>query len=271
MISKFDTGSVTAPSTIVNVSTGFSNRSHSSAWVYPQGTFTVTTDIKFYSVGGIIGESVNTTILNCGAYNNTYTGTDLVNVGGIAGQGITTAFTMKNCYTDEAVAVGNATAPTNVQENNFVSQTAADIESGKLAYTLKDSGDWVQKNMPMVAEGSEPFAVTLVTENETKVLYTNEKGILIGEAPEAFAWKMGETLIPVDELSTAIFEADATLTAGYLPGDLNGNGTADTADATLLLQYLVGKDVEFKGDADLNGDGNVSIYDAVLLLRSLSA
>ncbi|MBQ8893993.1 MAG: hypothetical protein IJ043_06240, partial [Clostridia bacterium] len=46
---------------------------------------------------------------------------------------------------------------------------------------------------------------------------------------------------------------------------------ADTADATLLLQYLVGKDVEFKGDADLNGDGNVSIYDVVLLLRSLSA
>ncbi|MBQ8893991.1 MAG: glycoside hydrolase N-terminal domain-containing protein, partial [Clostridia bacterium] len=69
------------------------------AW---DNTFTVTTDIKFYSVGGIIGESVNTTILNCGAYNNTYTGTDLVNVGGIAGQGITTAFTMKNCYTDEA-------------------------------------------------------------------------------------------------------------------------------------------------------------------------
>ncbi|MBQ8893568.1 MAG: glycoside hydrolase N-terminal domain-containing protein [Clostridia bacterium] len=237
------------------------------AW---DNTFELTTDATLYSVAGIMGEAVNMTIRNCGAYDNTYTGTNLINLGGVVGQGIGETFVMQNCYTD-TVAVGKVVATASTVENNYEAQTAADIESGKLAYTLKDSGDWVQKNMPMVAEGSEPFAVTLVTENETKVLYTNEKGILIGEVPEAFAWKMGETLIPVDELATAVFDADATLTAGYLPGDLNGNGTADTADATLLLQYLVGKDVEFKGDADLNGDGNVSIYDAVLLLRSLSA
>ena len=228
---------------------------------------------SYNSVGSIIGESICGTIKDCGAYGNTFSGT-FKNRGGILGVASTNSTTVQDCYCPDemitASASGFAEGCSYSEENCYTSCSTAMIENGKLAYILKASGDWVQKNMPMVAEGVESFAVTLETEDETKVLYTNEKGNLIGEAPEAIAWKLGETLIPANELATTVFEADVTLTAGYLSGDLNGNGIADTADATLLMQYLVGYEVEFQSNADLNGDGNISIYDAVLLLRSLS-
>ena len=53
-------------------------------------------------------------------------------------------------------------------------------------------------------------------------------------------------------------------------GDLDGDGSLTTADAVLLLQLLVGRSVEPKGDADVNADGRVSVYDAVTLLRTIS-
>ena len=235
------------------------------AW---DNTYTLTTQVNVYSVGGILGEAVNTTVKNCGAYNNTYSGANLVNLGGVVGQGIGDTFTMEGCYTDMDVAVSKVTAPTNTVTNNYVSQSAADIESGKLAYTLK--GDWVQTNMPMVAEGQESYAVTLEGETETKILYTDARGLLIGTPPAAEVWKYEETYLSAAELTAQIFTADATLKAAAAKGDLDGNGTADSADAVILLQYLVGYDVTFRQNADLNADGRVSIYDAVVLLRELS-
>ena len=53
-------------------------------------------------------------------------------------------------------------------------------------------------------------------------------------------------------------------------GDLDGNGTADTADVVLLLKYLVNKEVSLPAEADLNGDGRISVYDAVLLLQQIA-
>ena len=54
-------------------------------------------------------------------------------------------------------------------------------------------------------------------------------------------------------------------------GDLNESGALDTADSVLLLQYLVGKDVECNLDlADMNVDGEITVYDAVLLLREIA-
>ena len=236
------------------------------AW---NNTYTKTTDVKFYSVAGIIGEAVNVTVRNSGAYNNTYTGTNLFKLGGVVGQGIGDTFVMENCYTDRAEAVSVVTAPTNTVVNNYVSQSAADIESGKLAYTL--GGDWVQKNMPMIAEGKSPVKVTFQTETEEKVLYTNDQGLLIGQAPEGDAWLNGEVMIPAADLAETVFEADTVLTAGYAYGDIDGSGAVDTADAILILQSLVCYETDFKGDADMNEDGRISIYDAVVLLRLISA
>ncbi|MBQ3085133.1 MAG: glycoside hydrolase N-terminal domain-containing protein [Clostridia bacterium] len=230
-------------------------------------SLTVENNIRVYSVGGILGESVNTSVLNCGAYNNTYTGGTLNPFGGLVGSGITTAFTMKNCYTDEAVAVGNVNAPTAVQENNYVGQTAADIESGKLAYTLKTSGNWVQKNMPMIAEGAPVYAITLGSD----VYYTDAEGLLIGDEIGLLAkgWFLNGTFLTSEALITKVFESDATLTA-LATGDVNLDGTVNSTDIVAILQNINGNS-EINADlADLNADGKLTLADALRLMKLLS-
>lgn len=54
-----------------------------------------------------------------------------------------------------------------------------------------------------------------------------------------------------------------------LPGDANGDGSVDSADALLILRYSMG----LPGDiivenADVNGDGSIDSTDAVLVLRN---
>ena len=54
------------------------------------------------------------------------------------------------------------------------------------------------------------------------------------------------------------------------PGDVNGDGAIDTADAVLVLQYaaeLIGGDGLDVAAADVNGDGAVDTADAVLILQ----
>ncbi len=53
-------------------------------------------------------------------------------------------------------------------------------------------------------------------------------------------------------------------------GDVNGDGSIDTADAVLVLQYaanLIGQDGLYAEAADVNGDGAVDTADAVLILQ----
>lgn len=60
------------------------------------------------------------------------------------------------------------------------------------------------------------------------------------------------------------------VTAAPQPGDINGDGYVDAADAMITLQVAVGKvelnDAEFEA-ADVNGDGWVDAADAVRILR----
>lgn len=54
------------------------------------------------------------------------------------------------------------------------------------------------------------------------------------------------------------------------PGDANGDGRVDTADAVLTLQYaagLIGDDAIDRRAADINGDGTVDTADAGLILQ----
>ena len=87
----------------------------------------------------------------------------------------------------------------------------------------------------------------------------------------------------------ATYEADgtktATCTAGcgatdtktaegtkldLILGDVNGDCAVDTADAVVLMQYLVSRPVELsEAAADYNADGKITIYDVVLLLRAI--
>ena len=51
-------------------------------------------------------------------------------------------------------------------------------------------------------------------------------------------------------------------------GDVDGNGGIDLADVTLLLQYIVGYELEMDLEyADFHKDGRISVYDAVMLMR----
>lgn len=51
-------------------------------------------------------------------------------------------------------------------------------------------------------------------------------------------------------------------------GDLDGSGTVDAADLTMLAGYLIGKNQDMNTtNADLNGDGAVTSADAILLAK----
>ena len=62
-----------------------------------------------------------------------------------------------------------------------------------------------------------------------------------------------------------------TLGVEYIPGDVNGDGRVNLADAGLIMRHVAGHDV--KADtfaADVNGDGKVSLTDAAALMRGIA-
>ena len=60
--------------------------------------------------------------------------------------------------------------------------------------------------------------------------------------------------------------------ASYIPGDINGDEKVNNKDATALLRYLAGWDVDgINTDAlDTDGSGTVNNKDATHLLRYLA-
>ena len=146
----------------------------------------------------------------------------------------------------------------------------AGLSNGELAYLLSQiSGQWTVKEGAVVLKAATEEAthrVTLSCGKTTTLCYTDASGKLL-TLPEnpAIEWS---TEVPLNE---RVF-TENTEVFGILRGDTDGNGTLDTADATLILQYLVGEPVEVELQfADCNADGRISVYDAVTLLRALSA
>ena len=103
---------------------------------------------------------------------------------------------------------------------------------------------WVSSD-PVVASVSRTGIVRTLTAGETTITATTLDG-----------GKQASILIRV--------------TAAPQPGDINGDGYVDAADAMITLQVAVGKvdliDAEFDA-ADVNGDGWVDAADAVRILR----
>ena len=56
----------------------------------------------------------------------------------------------------------------------------------------------------------------------------------------------------------------------YLPGDIDGSGAVEQADAETILKYITGNEVSVVEAAlDVNGDGKVNIRDAATILLYL--
>ena len=231
-------------------------------------TFTLNVNDTAKHIGGLVGEIMNTgtVIKNCGAIGTTFT-KDYASIAGVAGI-VTVAATVENCYTDHAtVLISTAATPVNC----YAAVPAADIASGKLAYTLKTStGDaWVQSAYPTLNNGQAVTKIDyVVQENVAFTTYTDAEGEQINsfEAPAVEGYLF-------DGWSSDTAEnGDVTHTAKLvLLGDVDNDGQANVSDVTVLMQSLVGLEAECSIAADANGDGRVSIYDAIVLLRALSA
>ena len=57
------------------------------------------------------------------------------------------------------------------------------------------------------------------------------------------------------------------LYGGKIAGDVNGDGTVDTADLSSLRKYLLGIEVNENYVYDVNGDGKTDICDLVKLKK----
>ena len=72
-------------------------------------------------------------------------------------------------------------------------------------------------------------------------------------------------------LTAGLLLFSVSASASYiLPGDVNGDGTVDIADASLVLQNSLFPDqypVSYPGSLDFDGDGAVDIRDAVRLIQ----
>jgi hypothetical protein len=72
--------------------------------------------------------------------------------------------------------------------------------------------------------------------------------------------------VPLDLTDVGIF----TVQAGFILGDLNGDGDVTHADAALALQIAVGNIIptpEQEAAGDMNGDGRINSADAALIMR----
>ena len=67
------------------------------------------------------------------------------------------------------------------------------------------------------------------------------------------------------------FKDNYTDALTYLPGDINGDGKVEKADASVLIKYIVGENVTVIPEAlDINRDGKVTIVDAITILLYLA-
>ena len=202
--------------------------------------------------GGITGYNRNASyIYNCYNTGNVTGGT---NAGGIVGLNYYSNATVANCYntgtasgaTNNGGIIGNFS--NGVVSNGYYLATSAATVAGKVA-TGKEAVDCAAFSL---AEGVPTLAAEV---GGTTDLLTALNSWAKSSA-DYRAWETGESNYPVF--------------AAPLRGDLDGDGAVTTADAVLLMQYLVGYDVTFAADADISEDGRISIFDAVSLLKQLS-
>lgn len=81
----------------------------------------------------------------------------------------------------------------------------------------------------------------------------------------------GTATLPLAQVRDMEFTNDPSTTPSVLGGDVNNDGVISIADATALIDYLLGGDatgIDLDA-ADFNGDGEVTISDATALIDYL--
>lgn len=99
--------------------------------------------------------------------------------------------------------------------------------------------------------------------------YPGEDADFIGWYDETGAYVSDEEQLHV--VSDSFSELTARFEGGILPGDADGNGEVDIADALLTLRCamgLLGFDEGQTAACDLDGDGVITIADALIIMRT---
>jgi outer membrane protein assembly factor BamB len=110
--------------------------------------------------------------------------------------------------------------------------------------------------------------VTLSTGSFMRVTFTwNTSGFPFGNYTiRAYAW-----LVP-DQTNSAENSLPSGIFYVGIPGDINGDGTVDIYDATILSSAFnsTPSSGNWNPNADINGDGTVDIYDAIILAANFN-
>lgn len=136
--------------------------------------------------------------------------------------------------------------PCQVQESYWLYNASGDTNDDTEQVEVFQEGQYHYLMVTVYAGDGYAFA-------EDLAIYVN------GQLMEAEVVSIGDyvsLLIPFGKLTDRV------------PGDVDGDGDADGNDATLLLQYAAGWEVQIDPDAgDVDGDGDVDGNDATLLLQ----
>lgn len=121
---------------------------------------------------------------------------------------------------------------------------------------------------PEMAADGELYAVDPVVEYNGEILKEGIDYILLGEVDYTEAGSYTCIVSGIGDYAGEV-ECSYTVTeADILMGDVNRDRNVDNLDATLVLQYAAGWDVELDlAAADVNGDGNIDNLDATLILQ----
>ena len=121
--------------------------------------------------------------------------------------------------------------------------------------------------------GEEWTAETSETSNYYQLALLNCADIIVGEILQFDATSSDgsqsnttEHTVTQAEVNAGGFEYNVTLEPLRHPGDVNGDGKTNSADATIVLRMAVCG--EYNTIADVNHDGSITSLDALMILQS---
>ena len=154
----------------------------------------------------------------------------------------------------------------------YMTDTVKRVQTAERAYV--SAAREVEVGLTATTYGRETAAVT---EAELKLLdgddiFTWQNGKLVASGAGSATLMLSVTCTsPYSGSYRMVTEPFSVTVLDTLQGDADGDGVLTAADATVLMQALVGKAEEPALQiSDLSGDRRFGIYDVVLLLRKLS-